>query len=87
MIVFDKNRMEPALDGMEPAPAAKVGMENENNDTQGSQNRRGPVTRASTRNRSCNLKLGEEDNNLAEGARTNVLTDDMDGTDPYPPWL
>jgi hypothetical protein len=43
--VFDMDRMEPALDGMVLAPAAKVGMENEINDAQGSQNRRGPVMR------------------------------------------
>jgi hypothetical protein len=36
MSVFDMDGMEPALDRMEPAPAAKVGMENIINDTQGS---------------------------------------------------
>ncbi len=35
--------MKPALDGMVPALAAKVGIENEINDTQGAKNRRGPV--------------------------------------------
>jgi hypothetical protein len=39
MSVFDMDRMQPALDGMVPAPAAKVGIENEINDTQGAQNR------------------------------------------------
>jgi hypothetical protein len=43
MSVFDIDKMEPALDGMVPAPAAKVGMENEINDAQGPQNRRGLV--------------------------------------------
>jgi hypothetical protein len=62
MSVFDMVGMEPALDGMVPAQAAKVGMENDINDTQGAQNRRGPVMRASTRNCICNLELGEEDN-------------------------
>ena len=57
--VFDMDRMEPALDGMVPAPAAKVGMENEINDAQGAQNRRGPVMCASMRNCICNLELGE----------------------------
>ncbi len=36
-------RMKPAVDGMVPAPAAKVGTENEINDTQGAQNRRGSI--------------------------------------------
>jgi hypothetical protein len=44
MSVFDMDGMEPALDGMVPAPAAKVGIENEINDAQGAQNRRGLVT-------------------------------------------
>jgi hypothetical protein len=35
MSVFDMNGMEPALDGMVLAPAAKVGMKNEINDAQG----------------------------------------------------
>jgi hypothetical protein len=44
MSVFNMDGMEPALDGMVPAPAAEVGIENEiNNDAQGAQNRRGPV--------------------------------------------
>jgi hypothetical protein len=68
MSVFVMDGMELALDRMEPAPVAKVGMENENNDAQGSQKRRSPVTRASTRKCSCNLELGGEDNNLVEGA-------------------
>ncbi len=67
------DRMEPALDRMEPAPVAKVGMENKINDATGSQNG------------SRNLELGEEDNNLAEVAWTNVLTEDTDNTDPDPP--
>jgi hypothetical protein len=33
MSVFDMYGMEPALDGMVPTLAAKVGMENEINDT------------------------------------------------------
>jgi hypothetical protein len=36
------------------------------------------------RNCTCNLELGEEDNNLVEVALTNVLTEDTDGTDPNP---
>jgi hypothetical protein len=43
--VFGMDGMEPALDGMVPGPAAKVGMENVINDAQGAQNRRGPVMR------------------------------------------
>ncbi len=43
MSLFDMDGMQLALDGMVPAPAAKVGMENEINDTQGAQNRKGPV--------------------------------------------
>jgi hypothetical protein len=43
MSVFDMDRMKPALDGMVPAPVAKVGIENEINDAPGAQNRRGPV--------------------------------------------
>jgi hypothetical protein len=39
MSVFNMDRMQPALDGMVPAPTAKVGIENEINDTQGAQNR------------------------------------------------
>ncbi len=39
MSVFDMDGMKPALDGMVPAPAAKVGIENEINDAQGAQNR------------------------------------------------
>ncbi len=45
MNVFDMDRMEPALDGMVPAPTAKVGTENKINDAQGAQNRRGLVMR------------------------------------------
>ncbi len=41
--MLDMDGMEPALDGMVPAPVAKVGIENEINDAQGAQNRRGPV--------------------------------------------
>ncbi len=41
MNVFDMDRMEPALDGMVPAPAAEVEIENVINDAQGAQNRRG----------------------------------------------
>jgi hypothetical protein len=50
MSVFAMDGMEPALDGMVPIPAAEVGMKNEINNTQGTQNRRGPVMHASTRN-------------------------------------
>ncbi len=39
MSVFDMDRMLPALDGMVPAPAAKVGIENEIYDAQRAQNR------------------------------------------------
>ncbi len=85
MSVFDIDGMEPALDGMEPSLVAKVGKENEDNYAQGSGNRRGLVMRASTRNRVCNLELRGEDDDLAEGARTNVLTDDTDSTNPNPP--
>jgi hypothetical protein len=35
MDVFDIDGMKLVLDGMVPAPAAKVGIENEINDTQG----------------------------------------------------
>ncbi len=35
MGVFNMDRMQMALDGMVPAPAAKVGIENEINDAQG----------------------------------------------------
>ncbi len=45
MSVFDMDGMKPSLDGMVPALAAKVGIENEINDAQGAQNRRGPVMR------------------------------------------
>jgi hypothetical protein len=62
MSVFDMDGMEPDLDGMVPALTAKVGIENEINDTQGAQNRRGLVMRASMRNCICNLEVGEEDN-------------------------
>jgi hypothetical protein len=41
MSVFDMDGMQPALDGMVPTPAIEVGIENEINDTQGAQNRRG----------------------------------------------
>jgi hypothetical protein len=42
--MFDIDRMEPALDGMvQPAPAAKVGLEAKISDAQGAQNRRGLV--------------------------------------------
>jgi hypothetical protein len=75
MSVFDMDRMELALDGMVPAPADKVGMEDEINDAQGAQNRRGPVMHASMRNCFCNLELGKEDN-LAEVAQANMLTED-----------
>jgi hypothetical protein len=34
MSEFDIDGMKPALDGMVPAPAAKVGIENEINDAQ-----------------------------------------------------
>jgi hypothetical protein len=45
MSVFHMDGMELALDGMVPAPAAKVGIENEINYAQGAQNRKGPVVR------------------------------------------
>jgi hypothetical protein len=83
MSVFDMDGMEPALDGMVPAPAAKVGMENEINNSQGAQNRSGPVMHASTRNCICNLELGKEDN-LAGVAQANVLTEDTDNNPDDP---
>ncbi len=43
MSVFNMGGMEQALDGMVPALAVKVGIENEINDAQGAQNRRSPV--------------------------------------------
>ncbi len=43
MTVLDMDGMEPALDVMAPALAAKLGIENETNDAQGVQNRRGLV--------------------------------------------
>ncbi len=39
--MFNMDGIEPALDGMVPALATKVGIENEINDAQGA--RRGPV--------------------------------------------
>jgi hypothetical protein len=39
MSVFDMDRMKPALDGMVPAPVAKVGNKNEINDAQGAEYR------------------------------------------------
>jgi hypothetical protein len=83
MSVFDMDGMGPALDGMVPALAAKVA-ENEINDAQGAQNRRGLVMRASIRNCICNLELGEEDN-LAEVAQANVLTEVTDYNPDNPP--
>jgi hypothetical protein len=77
MSVFNMDGMEPALDGMVPAPAAKLGMENEINYAQGAQNRRGLVMPVSTKNCIRNLELGEEDN-LAEVAQANMLTEDTD---------
>jgi hypothetical protein len=84
MSVFDMVGMQLALDKMVPATAAKVGMENEINDAQGAQNRRGPVMHASTRNCICILELGEEDN-LAEVAQANMLTEDTDNNPDNPP--
>jgi hypothetical protein len=75
MSVFDIDGMERALDWMVPAPSAKIGMENEIKHAQGAQNRRGLLICASTRNRIYNLVLGEEDN-LAEVAQANVLTEE-----------
>jgi hypothetical protein len=69
---------------MVPAPAAKVGMENEIKDAQGAQHRRGPVMCASMRNCFCILELGEEDN-LTKVAQANVLTEDMDNNLDNPP--
>ena len=70
--------MEPALDGMIQAPAAKVGMENEITP-------RGHKTgEARSRVDSiCNLELGEEDN-LAEVAQANMLTEDTDNNPDDP---
>jgi hypothetical protein len=39
MSVFDMDGMKPALDGMVPAPTAKVGIENEINGAQGAEYR------------------------------------------------
>ncbi len=76
--------MELALDRMVPAPAAKVGMENEINEAQGAQNRRIPVMRVSSRNCICNLELGEEDN-PAEVAQANMLTEVTNNNPENPP--
>ncbi len=76
-MLVNTDGMEPALDGMVLAPAAKVGMENEINDTQGAHNRRGLVMCVSMRNCICNLELGEEDN-LVEVARAKELTEVTD---------
>jgi hypothetical protein len=84
MSVFYMDRMEQALDGMVPAPAVEVGMENEINHSQGAQDRRGPVMRTSKRNCICNLELEEEDN-LAKVARANVLPEDMEINPDNPP--
>jgi hypothetical protein len=69
---------------MVPAPAAKVGIENEINDTQGAKNRRGPVMHASTRNSIHNLELGDEDN-LAGVAQANMLTEVTNNNPDNPP--
>ncbi len=69
---------------MVPAPVAKVGIENEINDTQEAQNRKGPVMHASTRNCIHNLELGEE-GNLAGVAQANVLTEDTNNDPDNPP--
>jgi hypothetical protein len=82
--VFDMDGIEPALDMMVPAPADEVGMENEINDAQGAQYRRGLVMRASSRNCIHNLELGEEDN-LAKVAQANLLTEDTDNDPDNPP--
>jgi hypothetical protein len=37
MSVFNMDGMKPALDGMVPAPAAKIGIKNEINDAQGAE--------------------------------------------------
>ncbi len=76
--------MKRALDGTVPAPMVEVGMKNEINHAQGAQNMRGLFMHASARNRICNLELGEEDN-LAEVARANVLTEDKDNDPDNPP--
>ncbi len=76
--------MEPALEGTVPAPVVEVGMENEINNAQGAQNRRGLVMRESMRNRIHNLELGEEDN-LVEVAQANMLTEDMGNNPDNPP--
>jgi hypothetical protein len=72
------------MDGRVSAPAAEVGIENEINDSQGAQNRRGPVMHASTRNCIHNLELGEEDN-LAGVAQANVLTEVTNNNPDNPP--
>ncbi len=82
--MFDMDKMEPAMDGMVPAPAAKVGIENEINDAQGAQNRRGTVRHASMRNCIHNLELGDEDN-LAGVAQANVLTEVANNDPDNPP--
>ncbi len=69
---------------MVPALVAKVEIENEINDAQGAQNRRGPVMYASTRNCICNLELGEEDN-LGGVAQANVLTEVTNNDPDNPP--
>ena len=80
MSVFDMDRLEPALDGMVPAPAAKVGIENEINDAQGAQNRRGPVMRWQY----SQSELGEDDN-LAGVAQANMLTEVTNKDPDNPP--
>ncbi len=80
MSVFDMDKIEPALDGMVPALAAEVGMENEINDAQGAQNRRGPVMRWQY----LQSEIREEDN-LAKVAQANVLTEATNNDPDDPP--
>jgi hypothetical protein len=67
-----QNVAGPGWDGTSTGSQNRI--ENEINDAQGAQNRRGLVMHASTRNCIHNLELGEEDN-LAEVAQANVLTE------------
>jgi hypothetical protein len=69
---------------MVPAPVAKVRIENEINDAQEAQNRRGLVMHASTRNCIYNLELGEDDN-LAGVAQANMLTEVTNNDPDNPP--
>jgi hypothetical protein len=65
---------------MVPAPAAKVGIENGINDTQGAQKGKARSCIDSIRN----LELGEEDN-LTEVSQANLLTEVTNNNPNNPP--